>query len=67
VKARQSISLTPKALRVQELRSQGMSFDEAFGLADSEYSGDGMSLKPAATDMLSVLSGGPAQMGEVQI
>jgi hypothetical protein len=33
---------------VKELRSQGMSFDEAFGLADSEYSGDGMSLKPAA-------------------
>lgn len=35
---------TPKAKRVQELRAQGMSFDKAFAIADSEYSNDGMDL-----------------------
>lgn len=44
----QFVSLTPKAMRVQELRGQGMSFDEAFAIADSEYSSNGMALKPGA-------------------
>lgn len=40
--------LTPKAKRVNELSAQGKSFDEAFAIADSEYTSDGMSLKPGA-------------------
>jgi hypothetical protein len=45
--ARCCLSLTPKALRVDILIAQGKSFDEAFAIADSEYSIDGMSLKSA--------------------
>lgn len=44
----QFASPTPKAMRVQELRAQGMSFDDAFEIADSEYSNDGITLKPGA-------------------
>jgi hypothetical protein len=45
---RMELSLTPKAKRIDELRAQGMSFDEAFAIADSEYTSDGLSLKPGA-------------------
>lgn len=41
----QFVSLTPKALRLDELLAQGMSFDEALTIADSEYSSDGVTLK----------------------
>jgi hypothetical protein len=41
----QFVSFTDKALRIQDLRSGGMSFDEALAIADSEYTSDGMSLK----------------------
>jgi len=63
---------TPKAFRVQQLRGQGKSFDEALALADREYTSDGISLKPEATiasEMKhnSILASGLAQMGEVQI
>jgi hypothetical protein len=66
VRAKVSISLTPKALRVEELRAQGKSFDEAFVIADHEYTPDGLLLRRGTTDLDAVLSGGLAQMGEVQ-
>jgi hypothetical protein len=44
--SRQNVSLTPKAMRVQKLITEGKSFDEAFAIADREYTSDGMSLKP---------------------
>jgi hypothetical protein len=37
---------TPKAERLNALRAEGKSFDEAFAIADREYTSDGMSLKP---------------------
>lgn len=45
---RYSFELTPKALRIEELRKRhkGMSFDEAFVIADHEYTSDGLSPKP---------------------
>jgi len=33
-------------MRVQALRAQGKSFDDALAIADSEYSSDGMQPKP---------------------
>ena len=57
---------TPKALRIDELIAQGKSFDEAFAIAESEYTSDGMLLKREPKDMLAALSGGLSQMGEVQ-
>jgi hypothetical protein len=57
---------TPKALRIEELRSHGMNFSEAFAIAESEYTSDGMLLKRGTTDLSAVLSRGVAQMGEVQ-
>jgi hypothetical protein len=60
------LSPTPKAMRVKELCGQGMSFDEAFAIADREYTSDGMALKPAFISDAAVLSAGVPQMGEVQ-
>jgi hypothetical protein len=37
---------TPKAIRMEQLRSQGKSFDEAFAIADREFTPNGMALKP---------------------
>lgn len=59
-------SLTPKANRVEQLRAQGMSFDEAFAIADREFTNDGLLPRRGATDLEAVLSCGVAQMGEVQ-
>lgn len=39
---KQYVSLTLKAMRVQQLRAEGHSFDEAFEIADSEYTINGM-------------------------
>jgi hypothetical protein len=36
------VSFTPKAQRLNELRAQGIEFEEAFAIADSEYTSDGM-------------------------
>lgn len=52
MQAKTTVSPTPKAMRVQELRGQGMSFDEAFAIADREYTSNGMALKPGATSTL---------------
>lgn len=52
---------------MQELRGQGMSFDEALSIADSEYTIDGLILRRGVTDLNAVLSGGVSQMGEVQL
>jgi hypothetical protein len=70
--SRQNASLTPKALRVQQLRGQGKSFDEAFAIADREYTSDGLTLKPEAAIASgvkhnSILASGVVKMGEVQI
>jgi hypothetical protein len=48
VNAGRYVSPTPKALRIEELRHQGMCFDDAFAIADAEYTSDGLSLKPGA-------------------
>jgi hypothetical protein len=58
-------TFTPKASRLQELRAKGKSFDEAFAIADREFTSDGMSLKPDASN--AILASGVSQMGEVQI
>jgi hypothetical protein len=58
-------ALTPKTARVEQLRAAGKSFDEAFAIADREYTSDGMSLKPDASN--AILASGVSQMGEVQI
>lgn len=57
---------TPMAMRIQVLRGQGKSFDEALAIAESEYTSDGMSLKQGTTNLNAVLSAGLPQMGEVQ-
>jgi hypothetical protein len=36
------------ALRLEVFRRQGLSFDEAFEIVSSQYTSDGMSLKPGA-------------------
>lgn len=58
---------TPKAMRVDELRAQGKKFHVALAIADSEYTTDGLLLRRGTTDLHAALSGGLAQMGEVQI
>jgi hypothetical protein len=63
------VMLTPKAVRLEWLMAEGKSFDEAsfnkaFAIADREFTSDGMSLKPDATN--AVLASGVPQMGEVQ-
>lgn len=42
------VSLTRKAVRMEHLMAAGKSFDEAFAIADREYTSDGLSLKPGA-------------------
>lgn len=37
--------LTPKAVRMEHLMAEGMSFDVAFAIVDLEYTRDGLSLK----------------------
>jgi hypothetical protein len=62
--------LTPKAVRLERLMAEGKSFDEAFAIADREYTSDGMSLKPpfdGAGASNAILASGVAQMGEVQL
>jgi hypothetical protein len=39
------VRLTPKALRMNELRAGGMTFDHALAQADSEFSQNGWSRK----------------------
>ena len=61
--------LTAKAVRLEWLMAEGKSFNEAFAIADREYTSDGMSLKAPlhgsdATN--AILAGGVPQMGEVQ-
>jgi hypothetical protein len=58
-------TFTPKASRIQRLRAEGKSFNDAFAVADREYTSDGMSLKPMSHDVANLASG-PSQMGEVQ-
>lgn len=57
---------TPKALRLQELVGDGMSFDEAFAIADREFTADGLLPRRGTTSLEAVLAGGVSQMGEVQ-
>lgn len=57
--------LTPKAIRLEWLMAKGKSFNKAFAISDREYTSDGMSLKPDATNAM--LASGVGQMGEVQI
>jgi hypothetical protein len=58
---------TPKAIRMEQLRSQGKSFDEAFAIADREFTSDGLLSRRGVANLDAVLSGGLAQMGEVHI
>ena len=57
--------LTPKAVRLERLMAEGKSFNKAFAIADREFTSDGMSLKPDASN--AILASGVAQMGEVHI
>lgn len=41
-------NFTPKGVRVLWLIAEGMGFDEALAIADSEYTSDGLSLRPGA-------------------
>ena len=61
-----NFSLTPKAVRLEQLRAQGRSFDEAFAIADREFTPDGLLPRRGVTSLEATLSGGVAQMGEVQ-
>jgi hypothetical protein len=61
---------TPKGHRFYELCRQGKSLEEAFAIADREYTSDGLTLKPPlhgpdATN--AILASGVSQMGEVQL
>jgi len=47
-KSAEFVSLTPKGARVYELEAEGMSFDAALEIADSEYSRDGLGPRPGA-------------------
>jgi hypothetical protein len=44
-RAAQMKTFTPKAMRVEELRAAGKGFDEAFAIADREYTSDGLTYK----------------------
>jgi hypothetical protein len=63
MRAKTRVSLTPKALRMNELRAAGMSFDEAFAIADRESTPDGLLLRRGVTDLSSVRV---EQTGQVQ-
>jgi hypothetical protein len=58
--------LTPKAARLEQLRAEGKSFNEAFAIADREFTADGLLARRGTTSLEAALSGGVAQMGEVQ-
>ncbi|HEX3091613.1 MAG TPA: hypothetical protein VHW72_03255 [Candidatus Angelobacter sp.] len=60
------VTLTPKAERLEQLRAQGKSFDEALAIADREFTPDGLLPRRGVTSLEAALSGGVAQMGEVQ-
>jgi hypothetical protein len=62
----QTETFTPKAMRVQELRAEGKSFDEAFAIADREFTLDGLLPRRGTADLDAVLSGGIQQTGQVQ-
>jgi len=49
-----------------ELCAEGKSFDEAFAIADREFTPDGLLPRRGVTSLEAALSGGVAQMGEVQ-
>jgi len=52
--------ITPKGMRVQQLRAQGKSVDEAFRIADAEYSSDGM--QPTPERLATLLDQEPAEL-----
>lgn len=41
---RKFVSFTPKGVRMLQLQAEGMSFDEAFAIADREFTSDGLAL-----------------------
>jgi hypothetical protein len=62
----QNAGFTPKGERVNELRAEGKSFDEAFAIADREFTVDGLLPRRGTADLDAVLSGGIEQTGQVQ-
>lgn len=46
MKQKSFVHLTAKALRVDELLRDGLKFNEAFAIADREYTEDGEQLTP---------------------
>jgi hypothetical protein len=67
VKGQQQFAmLTPKAVRLERLMAEGKSFDEAFAIADREFTVDGLLPRRGTADLDAVLSGGIEQTGQVQ-
>jgi hypothetical protein len=63
---RKFVMLTPKAFRLEHLMAEGKSFDEAFAIADREFTLDGLLPRRGTADLDAVLSGGIEQTGQVQ-
>jgi hypothetical protein len=57
---------TPKGHRFYELCRLGKSDDEAFAIADREFTLDGLLPRRGTADLDAVLSGGIEQTGQVQ-
>lgn len=51
----QFVMLTPKAMRVQQLRAEGWNFDKALTVADAEFTSDGLTRVRDIDAMLSDL------------
>jgi hypothetical protein len=64
---RYSFELTPKAHRLYELCAQGKSFDEAFAIADREYTSDGLELVEDRVHEAMIASGGHVSPKQVQL
>jgi hypothetical protein len=63
---RWTYEITPKGQRYFELCREGKSPNEAFAIADREFTPDGLLPRRGVTNLEAALSGGVAQMGEVQ-
>jgi hypothetical protein len=59
------LSPTPKAVRLNALRVLGKSFDEAFAIADREFTADGLELVEDRVASAMKASGGDVRPKEV--
>jgi hypothetical protein len=58
------VMLTPKAVRLEHLMAAGKSFDEAFAIADREFTPDGLLPRRGVTSLDAVRI---EQTGQVQL